>query len=723
MFRLPPQPRYILITYAPNDKGKTDKFPLNPHNLQKHDAQDPAIWMDLETAKNIMTSLSQTHQETYGIGFVFIPDDRYYFIDIDDCLENNATWSKTADDVCSLFAGRYMEVSNSGKGLHIIGRYEGAEPIHGCKNIKEGIEFYTSGRFCAITMLNATGDSQLVDNQKTIETFTQRYGLHKNETTFFSDEWTTESLEGCNPPDDNSAIIELIKKMPKSASQIFQGKQHAEFIDLFEANEKVLSALYPSQSGDSFDRSSADSALAYRLHYFLGGNCERVKQIMEMSSLRRDKWERSDYLPRTILSARGKQTKCFVHHRPTNDSTEDNQCKYNIRILSKNHYPQLNETFTKPLDTTANLKFLLDKLEIRVRWNDMTRLRDVFFKNVDLFNDDKENDALTRIKDVALLNGLAITRIDEQLDNIAQQDNYHPIVDAVLANPWDGIPRMESFIKTLKTNNDTLANILIKRWLFSAIAAAFSEKGFSSHGILVLVGKQSLGKTKWIKALDPLDINAVREGGFLDPTNKDCLITFASHWIIELGELDGTLRKTDIARLKSHVTSSIDVVRRPWMRKDSRFARRTVYAASVNDSRFLTDVTGNRRFWTLPVTSINNDHGLDMLQVWAEIYHCWKIEKQTWLSKEEEDLLNELNSNHEQIEPFEEKLFDFYDFSEGWQQRETEKRTSTGVLNSLGYQNVSRSDATRMSHIIRKITKTEPKRRFHILPKFTPPKY
>ena len=720
MFLLPPQPRYIINSFVPNNKGKTDKIPVHPKTLKKHSAHDPSVWMDYETASGLASTLG----EGYSLGYVFTEEDKYFFIDLDNCLLESGEWSDFAKNVCQQFNGVYMEVSQSGRGLHLIGRYEGEMPSHSCKNTALGMELYTSGRFCAITETGASGDSQLVKTTELLEFIATSSPVRNNDPSRPS-EWTTESLEGFEPPESNDEVIRIIRAMPKNAAEVFQGKQHASFDDLFDNNEEVLAQYYPSQSGDVYDRSSADSALAYRLHYFLGGNCERVAQIMGMSKLHRDKWDRSDYLPRTVLGAGGRQTKHFVYHRPANYQTPISESQaapnINVRILAKEHYPELSETW-KPLDTSANLKFLLDTLGVVVRWNDMKRIRELTIPSIKLFLDDEENAALRKVKDLALLNGMPITRIDENLDEIAQNNNYHPIVEAITKTPWDGVPRLDTFIKTLKTENDELSYLLIKRWMISAIAAAFTERGFSAHGILVLVGEQSLGKTAWLKRLDPLNCEAVREGGFLDPTNKDCLITFASYWIVELGELDGTLRKTDIARLKSHITSDVDIVRRPYGRKDSRFARRTVYSASVNDSRFLTDITGNRRFWTIPVTEVNVDHNLNMLQVWAEVYALWKEEKRTWLSKEEEMRLNTLNKDHEQIDPFEEKLYEFYDFSPGWRERPTEKRTATIVLNSLGYHNVSRSDATRMAFILKKITGVQPNRSFHVLPKYCPPK-
>ncbi len=56
-----------------------------------------------------------------------------------------------------MFSGVYIEVSASGKGLHIIG--SGKPPAHKSRNRALGLEFYSSGRFVALTGTNAVGDN------------------------------------------------------------------------------------------------------------------------------------------------------------------------------------------------------------------------------------------------------------------------------------------------------------------------------------------------------------------------------------------------------------------------------------------------------------------------------------------------------------------------------------------------------------------------------------
>ena len=705
-------PRYILCQYIAAPNGKTNKVPLNPNTFAAHNPLDPSIHMTREAAQALAAALG----DNYGIGFVFLAEDKYFFIDLDNCLGVNGQWNETAINTLAYYPGAYAEVSRSGRGLHIIGRYEGDAPVIGKRLDAVGIEIYTANRFCALTGYNAVGDAETIHTKRFNE-YVAALGIDTTARAEPTDLWTTESEPGKNVPEDNDELIDfMLYRAPRSSNETFGGM--VEFKHLWEGNADVLAKFFPSNiEGKPYDFSAADAALAYRLHYYTGGNCERVLELMNLSGLKRDKWEyHSRYLPMTIERARGSNREFFVHARspkPSEHNTIANtgvQPKIGMRILNVGNYPELSENLRKVLDTSNNLKFLLDIFGITVRWNTMKREREITIPKYELFAEDAENHALNVLCDLALNNFMPITRIDQHLDLIAQADCYHPIIEGLAKNPWDGVPRLERFIDSLESTNRDLTQKLVKRWMLSAIAAAHSKTGFSSQGVLVLAGAQNLGKTRFIKALDPFNCQAVKGGSILDPKDKDCVKTLAGFWIAELGELDATFRKADIARLKSFITEDYDKLRFAYARKDSSLSRRTTYAATVNDPHFLVDDTGNRRWWTVHVTSINNNHGLDMVQVWAEVYCLWISGEQTWLDDEEVAKLSIHNKGHEMLNPLDELLHQFFDFEPDWQYRPLKEFSATEVLRVLGIQNPSRSQCTRMGMLISNATGRAPTR-------------
>lgn len=166
--------------------------------------------------------------------------------------------------------------------------------------------------------------------------------------------------------------------------------------------------------------------------------------------------------------------------------------------------------------------------------------------------------------------------------------------------------------------------------------------------MLTFQGPQGIGKTTFIRSLisdDALRESVVKLDHHLDGADKDTIITAATHWIVEIGELDSSFRK-DIARLKGIITADTDKVRLPYHRRDSEFPRRTVFCATVNARHFLVDETGNSRA-TIPVIAMNYQHGIDMQQLWAQVRSKFESAGfQWWLTPEEEAALEAKNRDH-----------------------------------------------------------------------------
>ncbi|KAG1551160.1 hypothetical protein G6F50_013200 [Rhizopus delemar] len=236
-----------------------------------------------------------------------------------------------------------------------------------------------------------------------------------------------------------------------------------------------------------------------------------------------------------------------------------------------------------------------------------------------------------------------------------------------------------------------LKEVLMRRWLVSGVAAAFEPDGVVARGVLTFVSKQNLGKTRWARQLAPPELQLIADGVVLDPANKDSVKQVISKWIVELGEVDATFRRTDIAALKSFISRSHDEIRRPYARNESRYARRTILFASVNDERFLRDATGNTRWWTVHAVALGEPARIDMQQVWSEAHALYR-NGETWhLSGEELDALNATNSEHEPISPIAELIDRRFDWSlptEHW----TAHYRATEIVIAAGIDKPNRRD-------------------------------
>ena len=148
---------------------------------------------------------------------------------------------------------------------------------------------------------------------------------------------------------------------------------------------------------------------------------------------------------------------------------------------------------------------------------------------------------------------------------------------------------------------------------------------------------------------------------------KDTLINALGAWIVELGEVDSTLKKEQ-SSLKAFITQERDNIRTPYAKVSVKRPRRTSFCASVNEEAYLRDPTGSRRWWTIPVTMIDwqeLDKGDNREQLWAQIYELWKKEPQSFrINSAESRELEKRNGTYQALLPAEDEIRSGLD----WQQ-------------------------------------------------------
>ena len=234
-----------------------------------------------------------------GVGFVFTENDPYFFIDVDNCLvdQATATWSPLAHEFVNRFPNAYTEVSQSGTGLHIICAYTSIpEGFNSLNDQKTGLEMYWRDRFVAMT-LTGNGDVD-IDYTQGIHDSIARYGRIRSDR---SARWTTAPCDDWSGPADDDELIKMALNS-SSAASVFGNK--ASFADLWNANVERLSVSYPSDQGKDYNASAADAALCSHLAFWTGKDCERIERLFNRSGLVRGKWtDRQDYRENTILGA------------------------------------------------------------------------------------------------------------------------------------------------------------------------------------------------------------------------------------------------------------------------------------------------------------------------------------------------------------------------------------------------------------------------------------
>ena len=95
--------------------GKKTKVPVDLFGFAIN-SQDPGQWMTYELAAERANATGR------GAGFVVTAADNIFFLDVDHQLINGV-WSDNARWARASFPGAAFEISTSGDGFHLIGKY------------------------------------------------------------------------------------------------------------------------------------------------------------------------------------------------------------------------------------------------------------------------------------------------------------------------------------------------------------------------------------------------------------------------------------------------------------------------------------------------------------------------------------------------------------------------------------------------------------------------
>lgn len=282
----------------PEHPGKTFKYPLNVYTGQKHDAHDSGIWLDAAQACQITTAWGAG----YCLGFVFTEADPFFFIDVDNCLDQaTGQWTPIVAELSAALPGAACEISQSGRGLHFFGT--GTAPADRRKKdyTNKLFDLYTEKRFVALTGTAIVGDVA-TEHTAGLYALTEKWLKRVTTSAGHDVEWTTAPVPGWNGPTDDE---QLLRRAMQSHSARAAFGPAASFADLWEGNVDVLAQAYPPDGNGAlpYDASRADRALAQHLAFWTGKDCERIRRLMFQSGLVREKWARESYIYATILGA------------------------------------------------------------------------------------------------------------------------------------------------------------------------------------------------------------------------------------------------------------------------------------------------------------------------------------------------------------------------------------------------------------------------------------
>ena len=241
-------------------------------------------------------------------------------------------------------------------------------------------------------------------------------------------------------------------------------------------------------------------------------------------------------------------------------------------------------------------------------------------------------------------------KLDDALRILFSEREYHPIKQTIEAVQWDGVPRIqELFIKWLKCE-DTPYIREVTRLVFAGGIHRLYNPGCKFDDVAVLIGtKQGEGKSTFARWL------AIQDDFFTEVTEiegQKGIEAIEGAWICEIAELLAVTKSKEVEAVKSYITKLVDRYRRPFDRRTTDHKRQCVFIGTTNKEQFLTDKTGNRRWYPVKVNSSGydlHDHKdevkADIIQAWAEAKHLYdKGELQPYADR---NLLAEIRERQE----------------------------------------------------------------------------
>lgn len=623
----------------PNVLGKVP-YQVNGYRASK---TNPKHYLTFEQAK---TAYKEGGFD--GVGVVINRNDSLVCVDLDDFEDISKI---PAEKYNLIMIQSYTEYSPSEKGLHTWVR--GKKP-EWCGTKRNGVELYGGDGDSFITVTGHVYNmTSIAENQKIIDHIVDRY-FKEDKPTRKAEKRTSSSKE---EPDEIVLAKMFNSKTGKKIEQLFNG----------------FFADYESDS-------EADLALCSHLAYWTNNNPDQMDRLFRQSGLYREKWDekrpKGTYGSITI-------EKAFTRQRGA--KSESNQSDVGPDAAANEF---LTNDQNRKIVCLHNTQTILSMLEIEVYY-DVIKKRSLMKSNNKIFNGSMTDYHVVKIIDFALNFNYKISKntCADHLMALAKDHSINKVKKFFdrARSKWDGTSRIDDVFNTLHSRTEReLGLAYFKKFCIQAVRLAENDDGkMNQEFVLVLQGGQDAGKTSWLKLLfEPIGTDYFKEGLELKPDNKDIVLECISHFVVELGELDATM-KHEQAQLKAFITRSWDEIRKPYERLSEQTPRQTVLCATVNEEDFLKDKTGNRRYGIIKTGErIDRLSHINLEQFWGEIATLAADGESHHLSQEEKQKQRTENSNFETLSEAEIRVET--NFYWGASKDQWKKRTMAHICEVMG---------------------------------------
>lgn len=198
--------------------------------------------------------------------------------------------------------------------------------------------------------------------------------------------------------------------------------------------------------------------------------------------------------------------------------------------------------------------------------------------------------------------------------------------ELVLSTTWDGIERIESFLSQYLGCEFSEYSCAISKNFWISLVARIFKPGCQVDNMLILEGVEGIRKTSALNVIGEQFFAQAKE----QIGTKDFHQSLRGKFLIEIGELQA-FRKADIKKIIAEITNRVDTYRPSHGRIALDFPRTCVFVGTTNESTYLKEGMGLRRFWPIKCKSADTAAlKADRSQLFAEAYERFKRGETWW---------------------------------------------------------------------------------------------
>ena len=291
--------------------------------------------------------------------------------------------------------------------------------------------------------------------------------------------------------------------------------------------------------------------------------------------------------------------------------------------LDRYHHPETAQETTLAFNT----------MQSRLEWHDLKRseVRGLCDDDVVRLRYEFEGER----REVPLTVGASMMM--DAIELFTQTHRYDPLIDYFNALTWDGTSRIDFVFQRAFGVDDNEYTRTVSRTFFIAAARRALQPGCEHRYLLVLIGREGIGKSTFCALICPRPEWLV-ESLPSELSSKAAIESIIGRWVVESAEM-ASWRRSDKEAIKSFVSRREDFIRLAYRRNPESFPRRCVIIATTNSEAPLSETDQDTRYLPIICSSQLDRRWLleNRDQLWAEAAHRLATDANWW--KWDDDLM------------------------------------------------------------------------------------